>query len=110
MDESFVVQIRRSGGVTDISRTGQLRLVVPPHGTDEAYWYRLAVEIREELRSLPRESTTSFTRDAVVWNLSFDTENFEVPNSKLSLEAKTLAEHVLNVASLKPQKPRFGDQ
>lgn len=110
MDKDLVVQIRRSGGITGISKTGNLQLSFPTHGTADDYWCQLAVGVREELRSMPQESTVSLTRDSFIWSLSFDTENFVVPESQLSNAAKTLAEHVLQLASIKPPDPRFGDQ
>lgn len=110
MDNNLLVQIRRSGGVTGISRTGKLHLALPSHGTQDDYWYQLALEVRKELRTSPQESTASLTRDAFFWSLSFDTENFVVPDSELSEDTKKLIAHVLEVTSVQPPEPRFGDQ
>ena len=110
MDKNLLVQIRRSGGVSGISRAGELQLSFPNYGLEDEYWCQLALKVREELRKLPQEATTSLTRDAFIWTLSFNSEEFVVPNSQLSDAAKTLAAHVLKVASGQTPEPRFGDQ
>lgn len=110
MDKELFVQIRRSGGVSGISKTGNIQFpFLPPRGEVD-YWRQLEVHVREQLRTMPQDSTVPLARDSFIWSLSFDTENFVVSESQLSTAAKTLAEHILQLASFKPPDPKFGDQ
>lgn len=110
MNEVLVVQIRRSGGVTGIPRTGKLALSCLGSSVQDDRWSHLAVVARKQLRLAPQTPAGSLVRDAFTWTLSFNEETYVVPDSQLTGAAKNLAEHVLKTSTTKPPGPRFGDQ
>ncbi|PQZ90222.1 hypothetical protein CQ018_14595 [Arthrobacter sp. MYb227] len=110
MSEVLVVQIRRSGGVTGISRTGKLVLPLVGRSVPDDRWSHLAVAAREQLRAAPQTPAGSLIRDAFTWILSFNEETYLVTDSQLTGAAKNLAEHVLKISITEHPDPRFGDQ
>lgn len=95
MNELFIVQVRRSGGVAGITRSGMLELHVHESPPEEEPWVRLARGALEQLRRIDAEQEESQVRDAFNWFLSIDGEGHRVPDTLLTGPARQLAEHVL---------------
>ena len=98
MNELFIVQVRRSGGVAGLSRTGILELHVHDSPPEDEPWVRLARGALEQLRGLDASSGPVQVRDAFEWFLSIDGEGHRVPDTLLTGPARQLAEHVIKTA------------
>ncbi|MGA7206060.1 MAG: hypothetical protein WBX27_15660 [Specibacter sp.] len=98
MNELFIVQVRRSGGVTGISRAGVLELHVHDSPPEDEPWVRLALGALEQLRRLDAGGGAGQMRDAFNWFLSINGEAHRVPDNQLTGPARELAEHVIRTA------------
>lgn len=98
MNELFIVQVRRSGGVAGLSRAGVLELHVHDSLPEDEPWVRLALGALEQLRRLDAEEDAGQVRDAFIWFLSINGEGHRVPDTLLTGPARQLAEHVLKTA------------